>query len=75
MGLTIARSQPIAIQGERATRVLGVAKGEATVRRGENIVLIHGNRLYVLTAVQIGDAKPGKLEERFTKFLAGFRFR
>jgi hypothetical protein len=74
-GLAVTKSETISIQGERAPRLLGVANGPGTVRRGENVTVLHGNRLYVITALQVSEMEPGKLEASFTKFLASFRFR
>lgn len=74
-GLTVAKSEPIAIDGEQASRVLGLGNGVGGVRRGESVAVVHGGRLYVILAIRMSDASSKRLDDAFGKFLESFRFR
>ena len=74
-GLEITKTDTVLVQGARVPRVIGAAKGAGQVRRGMNVTIVHGDRLYMLTALQMDDANPKKLDDTFNAFLGTFRVR
>ena len=40
-----------------------------------NVTIVHRDRLYMITALQMDDANPKKLDDTFNAFLGTFRVR